>query len=90
MSDVAVPGWVVVSAVRYALGRKTYIVGMTVDLVINLWPNLDDGDREIIRRDVSEELALWQRVPDFGPHQCDIDEWRRLLMAVAAAAERER
>lgn len=78
---VPVPGWVVVSAVRYALGRKTYIVGMTVDLVINLWPDLDDGTRQIILRDVGEELALWQRVPDFAPHQCDVDEWNRLLEA---------
>lgn len=27
-----VPGWVIVSAVRYARGRATYIVGMIVDM----------------------------------------------------------
>lgn len=78
---VTVPGWVVLSAVRYALGRKTYIVSETVDLVIQLWPELDEGTRSLIRRDVSGELAMWQRVPDFAPHDFDISEWKRLIVS---------
>lgn len=45
-----------VSAVRYALGRKTSVVWTTCDQVRAAWPNLSRSARAVILRDVTEAL----------------------------------
>ena len=45
-----------VSSVRYALGRSSYIVGLTADAVRDYWRYLDPGMREVILRDIKEAL----------------------------------
>ena len=45
-----------VSAVRYALGRKTHLVWATCDQVRAAWPNLSRTARAVIIRDVTEAL----------------------------------
>ena len=47
---------VLVGAVRYALGRATYIVADTAAEVRRCWPLLDARDRAVIRRDLVEAL----------------------------------
>lgn len=69
---VAVDQWMLVSAVRYALGRQTYITGQTVSEVLRLWPDLDQQIRELIIRDVREvhdrmfpiDRWLWDNITD--------------------------
>lgn len=46
-----------VSAQRYAFGRMTYIVGSTCETVRQFWPWMTTGNREVLLRDVEEELA---------------------------------
>ena len=66
---------VLVGAVRYALGRATYIVSDVAVEVRRCWPLLDARDRAVIRRDLAE--ALFGRGP-LGM-QMDHDVWVRLL-----------
>lgn len=68
-----------VSAVRYALGRKTYIVSETARELRRVWNDLPSTVQDVIIRDIRADLELWQRTPEFAPHQCDIEEWQQLL-----------
>lgn len=63
-----------ISAVRYALGRATYIVGTTTDEVKRVWSELSENTRMVIRRDVSEAL-------DRGQVGMEMDDsrWRHLI-----------
>lgn len=48
--------FLVVSSVRYARGRATYIVQMTCEWVIAHWDELSEGTRAVIARDVRDEV----------------------------------
>lgn len=68
-------GHIYVSAVRYALTRSTYIVGMTVDEIIRLWSDIPERDRMVIERDIRDAMAhpyqtMWDK---------DKREWQRLI-----------
>ncbi len=65
---------ILISAVRYALGRATYIVGTTTDEVTRVWNELSENTRTVIRRDVSEAL-------DRGQVGMEMDDsrWRHLI-----------
>ena len=43
-----------IAAVRYCLGRMSYIVGDCVDWLIGAWQTLDQSTRNIIQRDIEE------------------------------------
>ena len=45
------------AAVRYCLGRSSYIVGDCVDWLHKQWPHLSAGIRKSIARDIEEEIA---------------------------------
>lgn len=69
-------GPLLISAVRYALGRRTYIVSETCTWVRRYWPSIDANSREVIGRDVEEAIA--SSVPGSLGGGIDADEWRRL------------
>ena len=41
-----------IAAVRYCIGRQSYIVGDCVDWLIEGWPALQESTRNIIQRDI--------------------------------------
>lgn len=63
---------IVVSAVRYALGRMTYIVELTVDYVLNEIENdkLSDYCLSLIKKDI-------ENTKNFGM-ECDKQKWMQL------------
>lgn len=73
---VTIDEQMLVSAVRYALGRKTYIVLSTCDSVRNAWPQLSLSARAVILRDIGTALdeAKTARATDL-----DHREWTLLL-----------
>lgn len=79
MNRVLVSESMLESAVRYALGRATYIVRLTCGEVKSAWDGLTPRAQQVIERDVREAL---ERV-DFSGSTLgfDIDdrEWRGLL-----------
>ena len=60
-----------ISAVRYALGRMTYIVSITVDFMIS--KELSNQCRDIMMRDIQAAGVLHE----LGM-LCDQEEWKRL------------
>lgn len=67
---------IIISAVRYALGRMTYIVSLTVNYVLkDIEENkLSDSCLSVIREDIEYEPAR----NNLGM-RCDKDDWKRLL-----------
>lgn len=64
-------GTIVIAAVRYAMGRRTYIVGVTIEWVKEFWGKLSDGDRGCISRDVKSFVEGEESNGD----QCDKKRW---------------
>ena len=62
---------ILISVLRYALGRRTYIVGTTVDFIISELHSLSDYYKNIMIRDIEEEHS-------YGD-ECDKENWMRLL-----------
>ncbi|KAB1661571.1 hypothetical protein F8O07_06615 [Pseudoclavibacter sp. CFCC 13796] len=73
-----IPSHVLVSAVRYALGRMTYIVSDTVAVVAAQWPRLSGADRKVITADIVRAfLAGSTGMPQ------DSEQWAGLLKIAA-------
>ena len=71
MSAVTVHGWVVVSqdfelmmicALRYAIGRYTYMPSVTIEYIRYLIPQLSVKTLFIMKRDIDEEIKRYQRM----------------------------
>ena len=74
----------VIAAVRYCLGRSTYIVGDCVNWLIPLWPSLPENVHSVLRRDIEQQFERddvaradgWDHKP-LG-HDMDRREWQRV------------
>lgn len=51
-----------VSALRYALGRQSYIVGLTIEYIEWKMPLMDKKYLSIMSRDIDEEIKLSDRL----------------------------
>ena len=79
-----------ISAVRYALGRRTYIVGTTTTYIGGLLPKLSDWCIDIIRRDLENGDALAARVTSYYVLGDPYDLWDWVGFQAAIHAEIER
>jgi hypothetical protein len=74
----------VIAAVRYCLGRSTYIVGDCADWLIPLWPSLPENVRKVLQRDIEQQFTRddvaradgWEHKP-LGADM-DRREWERV------------
>lgn len=69
-----------VSAVRYALGRMTYIVGLTVDYIMPMIPDLETKYINIMIDDIDRQR-------EYGM-EMDRKDWMRLLAGLKAERDR--
>ena len=60
-----------ISAMRYALGRRTYIVGMTTEYIENELPKLADQCKDVMIKDIESQR-------NYGD-ECDREDWMQLL-----------
>lgn len=76
--------FLVISAVRYARGRATYVVEETCEWVINHWAELSENTRAVIARDVELEVKLRREQGDELATIARIDNpaWEALLDTV--------
>ncbi len=63
------------SAVRYALGRQSYIVSTTTNYIISLIPQLDNKTIACMERDIRQANS-------YGSESVDKPEWMKLLAAL--------
>ena len=76
MTTVQVPDWVLISAFRYALGRRTYITGDTADLLIEHKNNIRSDWQNLIVREINTAIA-----GGYAGAPVDVDQWIRVLVA---------
>ena len=67
-----------ISAERYACGRRTYIVRDTVTYILGLLPFLSDWCIGVMLEDMRGKFTMYERSDGvFGlGDQCDIDDWK--------------
>ena len=68
-----------ISAVRYALGRRTYIVSTTCNFVKSVQKKLSDNCINIIIRDIEETMDMYHRSGHLCGDACDERDWEKLL-----------
>lgn len=74
----------ILSAARYALGRRTYIVSWTCEFIENNLHILLEKDIKVIIRDIKEQEKNY----GLGDN-CDINNWRDLLFKLEKYIEEE-
>lgn len=62
-----------VGAVRYALGRRTYIVNWTCEFITKNVHLLIEGNKQVIIRDIKQQEEY-----GYGD-KCDKEDWLKLL-----------
>lgn len=70
---------ILICAVRYALGRMSYIVGVIAEYVAVKQPELSPNCINIIIRDIEEELKRYHDEGQTLGMECDERTWVRLL-----------
>lgn len=63
-----------VCALRYALGRATYITAIVSEQLINKWESISEHDRLLIIAEIKRAI----HIGDAG-HDCDIQNWQMVL-----------
>lgn len=74
---ITAPDWMIIDAVRYAIGRRSYQVGVTAQWVRCSWPILNEHVRAIIKQDIEGEFETAERTGryDHLGMECDRREW---------------
>lgn len=62
---------ILICAFRYALGRRTYVVGSIVREIHRVWNSLSERDRELIVGEIGEYR---EKFGNLG-HACDERDW---------------
>jgi hypothetical protein len=68
-----------ISAVRYALGRMTYVVGDTCNFVAKVKDKLSYQCEDIIIRDIVDEMERYHCAGYTLGMECDERRWKDLL-----------
>ena len=70
---------IIICAVRYALGRMSYITGIVAEYVASKKDELSEQCKAIIIRDIETEYALYRSMGQTLGMECDERTWLRLL-----------
>ena len=73
-----------ISSVRYALGRRTYMVEWTVKYITPLLPDFYDKELGVMRKDVEEWLSRYSQ----GEPEDILNEWKRFAKRLQEEVER--
>ena len=95
MSAVTVHGWVVISqdfelmmisALRYAIGRYTYMPSVTIEYIRYLIPQLSAKTLFVMMRDIDEEIEHCERM---GRELYMDKEWQKLAEEIGDMYEKK-
>lgn len=67
------------STVRYSLGRQTYITGVCRDLIERYAGLLTPPQRVVLRRDIADAMERHDALGGGLGMSCDVDAWRGAL-----------
>ena len=78
-----------ISAERYACGRRTYIVGDTTSYLISLLPHMSDWCIKVLKNDMNEQKAYAARSgANVWGHAYDKAKWDKFIAALDKEIER--
>ncbi len=96
MGEVKVHGWVcvtqdfelmMISALRYAIGRYTYMPSVTIEYIRYLIPQLSAKTLFVMKRDIDEEVERYQRME----RELYMDkEWQKLAEDINMEYEKKK
>ena len=95
MAEVKVHGWaqinddfelMMISALRYAIGRYTYMPSVTIEYIRYLIPQLSAKTLYVMKRDIDEETARYQRMER---ELYMADEWAKLAEEIRVEYEQK-
>lgn len=75
MESDAETGLIVLCAIRYAIGRRTYMPSTVVSWVKRHWRAIAPKDRALILRDVTEACDRHSIGGDYLGDACDVATW---------------
>lgn len=78
-NSMTVEEHILVCAIRYALGRKTYIVNMVCQHTMSKLKELSKSCIGIIIKDIEEELKRYHDLGELLGDRCDERDWLELL-----------
>ena len=96
MSAVTVHGWIAVtqdfelmmiSALRYAIGRYTYMPSVTIEYIRYLIPQLSAKTLFVMQRDITEEIERYQRMER---ELYMAKEWQKLAEEIGIEYEKKK
>ena len=73
-----------IAAVRYCLGRMTYITSDCSEWLVQQWPNIKPSARAVIQRDIDEAFACDDEAREAGDSfrplgwDCDRAVWQKV------------
>lgn len=70
---------IIICAVRYAIGRMSYMVSVVCGYVESKCNELSTNCINIIIRDIEEGIEMYHRIGKTCGMECDEKEWLRLL-----------
>jgi len=75
---------ILIYAFRYALGRRSYAVGIVIDELKRNWKDFPEHDRKLIKREIRDAVGYWeivsQEIPGIPYMPQDIvDDWTEVL-----------
>lgn len=73
---------ILICAVKYALGRQSYIVGVVADYVNSIKEQISDLCRAVIIRDIQEEVEFYHKIGTLCGTECYERTWQNLLDAL--------
>ena len=82
---------IAICAVRYALGRRTYMPGLVTDWVMaNFARRIPKGTAEIMLRDIQEQREMGERAKyDSLGDTCDVRTWEKFEAWLRKERDRE-
>ena len=89
---MTVPSWLIIQAVRYATGRRSYAVSETASWVVANWERLPEHAQTIIRQDLEGDFRRDNELREQGSRylplgmDCDRRQWERVRALWANSA----
>lgn len=73
-------GLMIIAAVRYCIGRRTYIVSDCADWIVSNWAEWPDSVKSIIKRDIEDEFRRDAENPEWNVlgDDCDSAQWMKV------------
>lgn len=87
--DMVEDGTVFICAVRYAIGRRTYMPGLVQQFIRPLLPELSTRTLKVMQEDISPDS--FPTYPDYwGDEKIDKPGWMKFLADIEAELERRK